>query len=239
MLLKRRSQVEREMLKSLETNLQAGPDTSSKEAETAVNGDGDVEMIESTDPLPDAQAAAPSEPADIEMQDADAPGEEIDEEEATILATAADETINTGSSLAALTEVNGNVIPASHATNGVKDNSSTSTSTSPPTTNTYIAPPQTTPPTPPISNGDNPDPAQVLAEGGVLWYLKDMQPEGSSILPGSYVGEMSSFTDGEELSEMDDEELRGLGEGLEHAGVKVPVSPSKKKGKAKKKKGRR
>ena len=114
--------------------------------------------------------------------------------------------------------------------NGVK-NAST-----PPDTNGYVTAPESqppAPPTPPVSNGGHAADNTDLNTGGVLWYLKDFQPEGTSIVD-PHASRMS-----EELSDMDDEELKVLGGDIDEADGEVVgavgTSPSKsKKSKAKK-----
>lgn len=93
-------------------------------------------------------------------------------------------------------------------TNGVS-------SETPPDSNGYvtIAPPvQTGPPTPPQSNGSlGKEPLDPLAEGGVLWYLKAYQPRGTSILGEHWAGRDAVRMLSEDLTDLDDEELKGLG----------------------------
>lgn len=89
------------------------------------------------------------------------------------------------------------------------------TSETPPDSNGYGSlerPDQTGPPTPPQSNGSfGKEPSDPLTEGGVLWYLKSMQPRGTSILGEEWVaGRDAVRMLSEELTDMDDEELKGL-----------------------------
>ncbi|RDA90072.1 hypothetical protein CP533_2912 [Ophiocordyceps camponoti-saundersi (nom. inval.)] len=70
----------------------------------------------------------------------------------------------------------------------------------------------TGPPTPPQSNGSfGKEPGDPLAEGGILWYLKAMQPVGTSILGEHWAGRDAVRMLSEDLTDLDDEELRGLG----------------------------
>ncbi|KUJ21145.1 uncharacterized protein LY89DRAFT_778760 [Mollisia scopiformis] len=164
--------------------------------------------------------------ADVDMQDDNAPGED---ENTIVAATPADDTIDTG--------------PVTRANKSSPSKASVTKSTNtPPDTNGYVQAPevvQPAPPTPPVSNGDTNTDADILTNGGIPWYVKDFEPEGTSLIPGKDA--MSSFS--EELSEMDEDDLRGLGADVaagEAAGA-VIASPTKpKKSKAKKKgKGRR
>ncbi|GAB0134848.1 hypothetical protein EsDP_00003203 [Epichloe bromicola] len=71
---------------------------------------------------------------------------------------------------------------------------------------------QTGPPTPPQSNGSlGKEPFDPLTDGGVLWYLKSMQPQGTSILGEHWVGGRDAVRMlSEELTDLDEEELKGL-----------------------------
>lgn len=228
-------------LKSLEqlldTCLQAGNDSISVSLGDGSVGEReaehDVAMAEakSSDTIEAAQLNGNGEmtdAADVEMQDADAPGED----ENTIVAeTPAEDAMDIG--------------PVTRANKGspVKPNGTKATNT-PPDTNDYIQTPeiiQPAPPTPPVSNGDTNTDADILTNGGIPWYVKDFEPEGTSLVPKKDA--MSSFS--EELSEMDEDDLRGLGADVgaagEVTGSVITATPAKaKKSKAKKKgKGRR
>jgi NuA3 HAT complex component NTO1 len=170
-----------------------------------------------------------TDPADVDMQDVDAPYED---ENTIVAATPADDTIDTG--------------PVTRANKGSPTKANNNkTSNTPPDSNGYMQTPeivQPAPPTPPVSNGDTNTDADILTNGGIPWYVKDFEPEGTSLVPGKDA--MSSFS--EELSEMDEDDLRGLGVDVgatvgEAASTVVTASPAKpKKGKSKKKgKGRR
>ncbi|KAI0402697.1 hypothetical protein F4802DRAFT_341784 [Xylaria palmicola] len=85
----------------------------------------------------------------------------------------------------------------------------------PPATNGYISVqlnPQPVPPTPPQSNGSlGRQPMDVLTDGGVLWYLQDFEPEGTSAAEEQWDGRNIERNLSEELTEIDDDELKGLG----------------------------
>ncbi|KAG6062336.1 hypothetical protein E4U32_002514 [Claviceps aff. humidiphila group G2b] len=74
------------------------------------------------------------------------------------------------------------------------------------------------PPTPPQSNGSGsfagkeiPPLHDPLTDGGVLWYLQSMQPRGTSILGEHWAGGRDAVRMlSEELTDLDDEELKGL-----------------------------
>ncbi|KAH9900615.1 bromodomain and PHD finger-containing protein [Xylariomycetidae sp. FL2044] len=85
----------------------------------------------------------------------------------------------------------------------------------PPATNGYVvaAPSvQTGPPTPPQSNGSlGRQPPDALTEGGVAWYLQDFEPEGTSAVQEKWTGRDAVRSLSEELTEIDEDELKGLG----------------------------
>ncbi|KAE8451973.1 hypothetical protein EG329_002137 [Mollisiaceae sp. DMI_Dod_QoI] len=227
----------------LDACLQAGNDTISVSLGDGSVGERDVEhdvemgeanghgtVQENGDSIQTNDDIEKSGATDVEMEDIDAPGED----DSTIVAAApAEDTIDTGP----VTRANGKGSPSK--ANGTKNTHT------PPDTNGYVPAPdivQPAPPTPPVSNGDTNTDADILANGGVPWYVKDFQPEGTSLVPGKDA--MSSFS--EELSEMDDDDLKGLGADVgaiasEITGTVITASPAKpKKSKAKKKgKGRR
>ncbi|KAG7107797.1 hypothetical protein HYQ44_013067 [Verticillium longisporum] len=95
-------------------------------------------------------------------------------------------------------------------TNGVAGASDT-----PPASDGYqsnSAPEQPAPPTPPQSIGSlgaqSNDP---LSEGGLAWHLKDFKLRGTTILADQWPGRDAIRSLSEELSDMDDRELEGLG----------------------------
>lgn len=93
----------------------------------------------------------------------------------------------------------------------------TMASDTPPNTDGYLSAPgatQTTgPPTPPQSNGSlGKEPSEPLTEGGVLWYLKMFQPRGTSVVEEQWLaGRDAVRMLSEDLTDMDDEELKVLG----------------------------
>ncbi|KAI1452265.1 bromodomain and PHD finger-containing protein [Annulohypoxylon moriforme] len=71
---------------------------------------------------------------------------------------------------------------------------------------------QPTPPTPPQSNGSlGHQPTDPLTDGGVVWYLNDFEPEGTSATLEQWQGRDAVRSLSEELSEIDEDELKGLG----------------------------
>lgn len=192
----------------------------------AINGDSTTENHD------DNHDKNEGENKDVEMQDADAPHEEVEDDcTVTVIAAGESEVADAEDTIVAvpLAELDGNI-------SQVKPNGIKNTST-PPDTNGYAPPPesqQPTPPTPPVSNGDLATDNVDLSSGGTLWYLKDFQPEGTSILDPS--DNMSRLS--EDLSDMDDEELNVLAQGVggEVAGPvgSSTTTPRTKKGKVKK-----
>jgi NuA3 HAT complex component NTO1 len=107
-------------------------------------------------------------------------------------------------------------------TNGIK------ASDTPPATNGYVSisrPSQPAPPTPPQSNGSfgKEPPADVLTEGGIPWYLKGFDPRGLSIVAEQWAGREAVRSLSEELTDIDDDELKGLG--LDVDGDTITASP--------------
>ncbi|KYK60117.1 bromodomain and PHD finger-containing protein [Drechmeria coniospora] len=101
---------------------------------------------------------------------------------------------------------------------------SVESSETPPDSNDYVAalaprPPPAEPPTPPQSNGSfGKEASDPLAEGGILWYLKSMKPRGTSILGEHWAAGMDAVRMlSEDLTDLDDEELKGLGRDVNSA----------------------
>jgi len=69
--------------------------------------------------------------------------------------------------------------------------------------------------TPPQSNGSfgrsTENPTNVLSEGGVVWYLKPFQPQGTSVVEEEWTGRQAVRSLSEELTDMDEETLEHLG----------------------------
>lgn len=241
----------KELEEVLDASLQSGRDSVSASLGEAVShGDteGDVEMADATqskengvehtngdDEVEQQNETSQQKEAgdeDVEMQDEDAPHEIDEGDNATVVAAEELEVAEDTTVTEPLAEVNSNISPSKAAhTNGVKITST------PPDTNGYIIAPETqqpAPPTPPISNGGHAPDNGDLSTGGVLWYLKDFQPEGTSII------DPDSSRLSEDLSDMDEEELKVLGDDVNEAdaqiaGAVASASASKaKKGKAKK-----
>ncbi|KAM0204538.1 hypothetical protein ACHAPI_000305 [Fusarium lateritium] len=99
-------------------------------------------------------------------------------------------------------------------------------SDTPPGTDGYVSKPepsqsglsQSGPPTPPQSNGSvGLEPADPLTEGGIFWYLKGHEPKGTSVLEERWAGRDAVRMLSEDLTDLDDEELKGLGMDVDQA----------------------
>ncbi len=238
----------KEMEELLDASLQSRRDSisvSMAEAFYLGDAEGDVDMadasqarengvehtngVNATEQQTETQNEDEGKNEDIEMRDEDAP-DEIDDGDTVAVVPAGDFEVAEDTVVAApLAEVNSNISLSRDQVNGIKNTST------PPDTNGYVTAPenqQPAPPTPPISNGgghvvDSTD----LKTGGVLWYLKDFEPEGTSIV------DPNSSRLSEDLSDMDDEELKVLGVDINEAEIRVASASSSskpKKAKAKK-----
>ncbi|KAF5529607.1 3 HAT complex component NTO1 [Fusarium mexicanum] len=124
-------------------------------------------------------------------------------------------------------------------------------SNTPPETDGYMPKPQPAqsgPPTPPQSNGSlGLEPTDPLTDGGILWYLKGHDPKGTSVLEERWAGRDAIRMLSEDLTDLDDEEFKGLGMDVDHAAasatvevdVKEEVEPAGGKTRASKAKKRR
>jgi len=162
---------------------------------------------------------------DVGLYDEDAPGEEVDDAE---LFPAISIAAENGSSR----PINENSHQESEETAGQSKSrypgSSLKSSDTPPDTNGYstaLEHQQPPPPTPPISNGGanstsgqengGGDSAISLTEGGIPWYLKSFDPVGTTILEVQWTGRDIVRGMSEELTDIDDDELKGMGADME------------------------
>lgn len=174
-----------------------------------------------------ADSAALAESKDVDMLDVDAPGEKVDEGVSlTAITNAADGVTET------------NVDDAAAQLKAEAPETKIQTSDTPPGTSggpiTSLAPHHPPrPPTPPVSNPgpgstisqdlappSASTPAESLAgtfltEGGKPWYLKHYDPAIKEFVEPQWTGREAARGMSEELSEIDDEELRDLGEGMD------------------------
>lgn len=118
----------------------------------------------------------------------------------------------------------------------------------PPATNGYVPvsnPTQAGPLTPPQSNGSfGRGPTDTLTEGGIPWYLKPFDIEGTTAVEEQWAGRDALRALSEELTDMDDDELNDLEFNVEDSTItaspinavseSAPSSASKKRGSANK-----
>ncbi|OTB08607.1 hypothetical protein M426DRAFT_7345 [Hypoxylon sp. CI-4A] len=99
----------------------------------------------------------------------------------------------------------------------------------PPATNGYVGATssvQPAPPTPPQSNGSlGHQPADPLTDGGIIWYLQDFDPDGTSATLEQWPERDTVRNVSEELTEIDDEEMEGLGAEINNE-VSIHASPA-------------
>ncbi|CRK47481.1 hypothetical protein BN1723_007578 [Verticillium longisporum] len=209
------------LTKELEGMLEASIEfksLSNDDGEKTIDADHDVVMADaSIEEITVANGHVEKDRAeeggDVDAMEVDAVGEEDDGsiEVATSNIDDKGKLPSSSSSVAGL-EGNGKVAEQADAalTNGVAGASDT-----PPASDGYqsnSAPEQPAPPTPPQSIGSlgaqSNDP---LSEGGLAWHLKDFKLRGTTILADQWPGRDAIRSLSEELSDMDDRELEGLG----------------------------
>lgn len=109
-----------------------------------------------------------------------------------------------------------------HMANGIK------ASGSPPSTNGFMPPANVNPAqggplTPPQSNGSlGRGPTDILNEGGLPWYLNGFGLEGTTAVDEPWSGRDAVRCLSEELTDMDDEELKGLAFEVDGDNVATP-----------------
>ncbi|KAL9948069.1 hypothetical protein ACHAQF_003489 [Verticillium nonalfalfae] len=209
------------LTKELEGMLEASIEfksLSNDDGEKTIDADHDVVMADAsieeiTVANGHVEKIRAEEGGDVDAMEVDAIGEEDDGsiEVATSNIDDKGKLPSSSSSVAGL-EGNGKVAEQADAalTNGVAGASDT-----PPASDGYhsnSAPEQPAPPTPPQSIGSlgaqSHDP---LSEGGLAWHLKDFKLRGTTILADQWPGRDAIRSLSEELSDMDDRELEGLG----------------------------
>lgn len=105
-------------------------------------------------------------------------------------------------------------------------------SDTPPDTDGYVSKPQTAqsgPPTPPQSNGSlGLEPSDPLTDGGILWYLKGLDPQGTSVLEEQWANRDPVRALSEDLTDLDDEVLKGLGMDVDNAVASAAMEADEK-----------
>lgn len=160
---------------------------------------GDATIVESIEHIPNGISTP--EPQDVEMEDV---SNQIEIEPETTIALDAEKPA-AGPELAAPHLVAANTPPAS--TNGIVNSQSNGEATQ----NGVVEPvSNAAPPTPPMSlEGQGTHPA--LGTGGIPWYVEQFDPFGTTIYEERWTGQQVLREMSEELSEMDEDELQGLG----------------------------
>lgn len=247
----------------LEAGLQASQNTNPVESVTGnaeqdtlsvVNGDvangtAEAEIGEPMEVDPSEAGVSFSHVMDIDVHDEDAEGEDVDDFD--VIAPIAGPTNEPGGEANVETQI-AREKEISTLTDLKLTKGGPNATDTPPDINGYssrLEHQHLSPPTPPISNGalsnngqDNTtgDSATSLTEGGVPWYLKKYNPIGTSIIPERWTGREAALS--EELSDMDDEELKGMAVEMEDVQTtieevvedKAEVAAKVKKPKAKK-----
>jgi NuA3 HAT complex component NTO1 len=222
--------------------------------DTVSHGDSGANGLSgSNDAHETSEANACDDPMEVDLYDEDAPGEEVDDAEFfPAIAVAA----NSGSSVPANRNAHQEAEETAEQSKSRYPGNSLKSSDTPPDTNGYssaLEHHQPPPPTPPVSNGGanstsgqeggGGDSASSLTEGGIPWYLKSFDPVGTTILEVQWTGRDVVRGMSEELTDIDDDELKGMGaemEGIEDipeevmAEGKIETVLRTKKGKAKK-----
>jgi NuA3 HAT complex component NTO1 len=220
---------------------------------TAHGGSGPNELSGSNGAHETSEVNVHGDDMDVDLCDEDAPGEQVDDAE---LFPAISIAAENGSSK----PTNGNSHQEPEETTGQSKSrypgNGLKSSDTPPDTNGYssaLEHHQPPPPTPPVSSGGanstsgqentGSDSATSLTEGGIPWYLKSFDPVGTTILEVQWTGRDIVRGMSEELTDIDDDELKGMGadmEGIENIPEevmgegKIETVLRTRKGKAKK-----
>ncbi|KAJ1335202.1 NuA3 HAT complex component NTO1 [Microdochium nivale] len=217
----------------LESSLEVRPNKqTSATQQLEIGVSQDVIMVDSSAPdiLPDIPADITAEitvggvasddgaTTDVAMLDAD--GEPDDEERNIEVATSGDDA----------PELRSTANNKRNVTNKV-DSSDIEAIDTPPATNGYVSVPASAhagPPTPPQSNGSfGRQLTDSLVEGGIPWYLKEFEPRGTTALPEAAQPPVPirARSPSEALTEMDDDELTGLGAEINEGNGSITASP--------------
>ncbi|KAI1812135.1 PHD-finger domain-containing protein [Poronia punctata] len=94
-------------------------------------------------------------------------------------------------------------------------------------TNTILSSSLPAPPTPPQSNGSfGRQSIDPLTDGGILWYLQGFEPEGTSMVEEDVEEINAARSLSEELTEIDDDELKGLGVEVNQDSITASPAPT-------------
>lgn len=176
--------------------------------------EADDTVTAKADPVPNGQAVAGASPADdVQMRDADARTEEVD----NVKHDGTNGVVHDKATPAS----KANSTASSTHEHTIKTTSSKPTEPlSPPISTTSIAQPR--------PGSRNTDPGDVFANGGVAWYLGPFDPMGTTVHEERYTGRAVLRDMSEELSDMDEDTLMELeANGLEDASADgTPAAPN-------------
>lgn len=191
----------------LECSLEVRPSKqTSSTQQTEIGVSQDVIMVDSSAAEITVGGETSDDGATTDVAMIDAEGDLEDEDRNIEVATSADGTVEHHVTAKGKKSVVDNKL----------DSSDLEPADTPPATNGYVTAPasvQPGPPTPPQSNGSfGRQATESLAEGGIPWYLQDFEPVGTTAVPEQPRPErVAARSPSEALSEMDDDELTGLG----------------------------
>ncbi|KAL1999080.1 hypothetical protein VTN02DRAFT_5079 [Thermoascus thermophilus] len=187
-----------------------------------VHGDSDEhgQAVAKTEPGDESQPIASDPTDDVVMLDADQQeaSKPADNESGSVPDATPTAASGPGSDDSANPQVPDPHTVGDLTTNGVKnDNESVSSQLAGPA----AAAPPPEPPTPPLSFED--DQQLPLAQGGIMWYMQPFDPEGTTIHEERWTGRDVMRGMSEELSELDEDELKDLVDNdLEEGAEAVP-----------------
>jgi len=208
----------------LECSLEVRPSkqtSSIQQTETGVSQD--VIMVDSSVAEITVGGEASDDGATTDVAMVDAEGDLEDEDRNIEVATSADGTVEHRITAKGKKSVVDNKL----------DSSDLEPADTPPAINGYVTAPasvQPGPPTPPQSNGSfGRQATETLAGGGIPWYLQDFEPVGTTAVPEQPQPErVAARSPSEALSEMDDDELTGLGAEINESSITAsPVVDNK------------
>ncbi len=208
----------------LETMINASLDTTKPSADASQEKDEDTIMVDAT-VVDNSEITVKSLPP----EDEDAPGEAMDT--ADDEDDGAERTIDVNTSGLGITQP---AAPSSRTDKSRKTSRGAPVSETPPESSDYAsmqpAGANGGPPTPPQSNGSlGKQPADPLTEGGIAWHLRPLEPVGTSALVEQAADGYESRLLSEDLTDLDEVELKGLGADIDkYSAVEDgDVSPSK------------
>jgi NuA3 HAT complex component NTO1 len=204
--------------------LETEADHDAMQVDNSANGGNEKKRGRGLNGVDQVEGARLSGSMDDDLHDEDAPGEEVDDAEMF-------PAISDGGDADSGVLMNPADFEAEDATSQIKSQyrgNGLKPSDTPPDINGYhptLEHHQPQPPTPPVSNGGpnstnglesaGADSAASLTDGGIPWYLKSFDPIGTTIGELQWTGRDVVRSMSEELSEIDDDELTGMGAEME------------------------